>query len=439
MSKMVFQIKFTTKTPPSNLAGEKRDAYIAQRKFYDLTAEYNFFTYTLSKKKVVKNKDLLTYADRCCGVFDENNVYSKSEIDELKKKLATSDSAVWHGFISFDEETSNGFQTIDKAQKYLNQTFNNFIKDAGYNRDNLQLFAILHKDTAHRHIHFMFYEKEPKHIDKYGRVGYTKMCSVPKKAIANYLVNGNMYLREHKDEYYTARDEAMDKLKKLKPDLATNDEKIMFATNALHKLAKALPETGRVSYNSKNMKELRPMVDKVVKTILFAENGKAKKADDRVWRNMLAIQAELYSISQDNKLPYKDIEYFSKIKADYKARIGNVIIGLAKDFKDEKYDLRLRRTKYRDLYYPKGEKRKDGKDGKDKTMSDKYRKITAKRQRAYLGGAVRKAMQTLNIMAHNYYQQHDRANAHLHKIEQELAWEQEQAYEQTQYGTGVNS
>ena len=89
MLKAFFNIGFTLPQPPSNLQGRSRADYIARRKFYDLTADYNYFSYTLNGKKVVKNKDAEQYYTRGGtngGLFDMHGALSEQQTQEMKEQ-----------------------------------------------------------------------------------------------------------------------------------------------------------------------------------------------------------------------------------------------------------------------------------------------------------------------------------------------------------------
>lgn len=71
--KAIFNIGYTSATPPASYTGERRADYIAKRNFYNLTADYNYFTYTLNGQKVSKNANADHYFTRegtNTGVFE---------------------------------------------------------------------------------------------------------------------------------------------------------------------------------------------------------------------------------------------------------------------------------------------------------------------------------------------------------------------------------
>ena len=363
MPKVLFNIGFTLPTPPANLRGQKRVDYLARRKFYNLTADYNYFTYSLNDKKVVKNKDAEDYFTRSgtnAGLFDMNGALDKEQVSELKKNIAETNSIIWHGFISFDEETSVGFNSQENAVKFLNQTFNAFIDRTSLKRDNICLFASLHDDTDHRHIHFAFFEKEPRRRDKNGALCYTKRGTVDSKAIDNYLVSANMHIDEHAAEYYSARDAAMSSLKTARHNVATGINRNQKLNLELNRLIAALPKEGRLQYNADNMLALRPQIDRVA-DLLISSEPKASRAHNDMLKVLAGVEKNVIQLVKDNKLAYfddkrmnkeqiekvmqgdsemnlkyvnlKNVDYFERLKADYQARIGNVVLCLCKDLK----------------------------------------------------------------------------------------------------------
>lgn len=365
MLKAFFNIGFTLPEPPKKVSGKARAEYIARRNFYNLTAEYNYFTYTLNGKKVVKNKDAEQYYTRggAGGLFNLKGTISEDEVREIKAQLKESRSIIWHGIISFDDDTSKGFETQENAVKFLNQTFNAFIDRTQLNRNNICVYASLHKDTDHRHIHFAFFEKEPLHQYKDGTIDYTRRGTISQRAIDNYLVSANMHLSEHGDEYYSARDRALDRLKELRRQGFDKRAQREVRT-ALTALALNLPEKGRLQYNSKNMEQYRPMIDRVVDLVVQSD-PEAKTNHIAMMKEFARVQDEVRTLAQDNRLGYvngmrmdkdqieavmngegkmpvkyidmRQVDYFQRLQDDYKARVGNVILGICKDLRRDIY------------------------------------------------------------------------------------------------------
>ncbi len=356
-AKVIMNLKYTAPTPPKNLKGNKRSEYIARRNFYNLTSDYNYFSYTLNDKKVVKNKDAEHYFTRegtNTGLFDLKGVLDPQQTKEIKDKLANTQSIIWHGFISFDESLTEHFSSQENAIKFLNQTFGVFIERTHLKKDNICLYASLHEDTDHRHIHFAFFEEEPKRRDKNGELGYTKKGIISARAFDNYLVSADMHLSEHADEYYKARDKALDELKVIRKTQRTPLRNIKLHREIKNLLEK-LPKRGKLWYNTANVAPYRDDIDRIADLIIQG-NKDVSTAHFSTLKQFARIEKEILELVKDNKLAYSDgvrlnkkeiaelgeelpikyvnldnVDYLAKLKQDYKARVGNVVLGMCKD------------------------------------------------------------------------------------------------------------
>ena len=99
--KIIFNIRFTPK-----------DAFDKdERNFYSNTKSYNFAKYVGDKNKICKTYDRYDdYMNKCGhGFFNHKGVITSDEMKMINDRLALTDSNIWHGFISFDEETSKNF------------------------------------------------------------------------------------------------------------------------------------------------------------------------------------------------------------------------------------------------------------------------------------------------------------------------------------------
>lgn len=339
-----------------------------------MSADYNYFSYVLNGEKVEKNKDAEGYFTRTgSGLFGFDGEYSKEQIAALKERLKNTQSIIWHGFISFDQLTSMGFTSMDQAEKFIKQTFGAFLEKTHLKKNNVELFAALHTDHPHHnHIHFAFFEKEPKHRDKNGILGYTKKGTISQNAIDNYMVSANLYLDEHASEYYSARDEAMDNLKDVRADVAKGIRRDMRLNMAIDHLISNLPKNGRLQYNSENMAALRPEIDNIAK-MLINSDVRTKESHLAVLKQFARIEQSIQDLVKENKMVYVDdrrlskdeikaieknegqdmtksidisnIDYLPKIKQDYNARLGNIVLGLCKEIMKGDYKERKSKAK----------------------------------------------------------------------------------------------
>lgn len=214
----------------------------------------------------------------------------------------------------------------------------------------------LHLDRPHHlHIHFVFWEKEPKYKSKDGNVRYRRHGKIDKKSIDNMFVRLGLYLSERKDKVYKSRDKGMAELKELLGVRAVmaSDDKIKKEIIAL---AKDLPKTGRLTYGSKDMEKYRPRIDRIVQ-LLIGSDPKAMKANRRFYQAVEEREREIKNIcgkptvfsnktitpqemesdlpKYHNKIDEKNIHVIEDLKADYKRRQGNLVLNLCKFIKPE--------------------------------------------------------------------------------------------------------
>ena len=180
----------------------------------------------------------------------------------------------------------------------MNQTFGAFIERTHLKKDNICLYASLHEDTDHRHIHFAFFEEEPKRRDKNGVLGYTKKGLIDARAFDNYLVSADMHLSEHADEYYKARDKALDELKIIRRTQTTKKRNVKL-NREIKSLLEKLPKRGRLQYNSPNMAPYRDEIDRVADLIIQGNKG-VSTAHGTMLKQFARIDQEVLELVKDN-------------------------------------------------------------------------------------------------------------------------------------------
>ena len=112
----------------------------------------NYYKYVTTDGKQVYNKStkftMLEYLQKSTGVFDENGMLSKEQVKEMRKCAQTGEKNLWHGFISFDMDNSHKIVRIESCFRLIKRTFIPFLKDAGFDRDNIHLMCALHLDKS---------------------------------------------------------------------------------------------------------------------------------------------------------------------------------------------------------------------------------------------------------------------------------------------------
>lgn len=362
---IVFNIQYTPYSLPKSATKEERARHADERAFYDMTGGKNVFDYITTEGKRTGKRTALEYLQKNTGVFNDKGILTQEQVDGMKARLKENKGNIWHGFISLNEEESPKIDTPEKCIELIKRTFPSFLKDAKLRPDNIDLMCALHLDRPHHlHIHFVYWEKEPKFKDaKSGELKYRRRGKIDKKSIDGMFVRLGLFLSDKKDVLYKSRDEAIRDLKDLlgakafvcKPE---DVKKEILA------LARDLPKSGRVTYGSKDMEPFRARVDKIVQMLLLTDR-RARMADRRFHRALAGREREIRNICSKpylftnhnlrpealenllpkyhNKIDEKNIRIIEEIVADYKRRQGNLVLKLAKFIKPEYYENKRKR------------------------------------------------------------------------------------------------
>ena len=357
---IIFDLKYTPYSLSKKASDYDRNKNATERAFYDMSGEKNVYDYITTEGKRVGNKfTALEYLQKSTGVFNQSGMIPQEEVDEMKVRAKANKGNIWHGFISFNEHDSEKIDTPDKCIQLVKNIFPTFLRESGLNPNNIDLMCALHLDRPHHlHIHFVFWEKEPKFKNNDGALGYRTKGKISGAAIDNMFVRLGLFADDERDKLHKARDDSLKKLRNM-----TCVKTAMYSTDEIKQeilsLAKDLPKTGRLTYGSKDMEAFRPRVDKIVKMLLDHDKT-ARKADLRFYerldekrRVIENICGKEYALSGANtspqtierelpkyhhKIDESHIKIIETIEADYKRRQGNLVLNLCKFIKPEYFE-----------------------------------------------------------------------------------------------------
>lgn len=397
---IVFNIRYTPYQLPKSATLTQINNHSQERAFYSMTDKYNIYSYMVDKEKhkppddldaqiedaklkeanvqnravqEVKQKyNILNYLEKSIKVFNDKGYISDKELKAMKERAKNNKGNIWHGFISMNEEESPKIDTPEKCMELLKRTFPSFLKDAGFNVNNMDLMCCLHTDKPHHlHLHFVFWEKEPKCKSKtknsefeYRRKG--KICKRP--AIDNFLIRVGLFLDEGKEDIYMTRDAAYKTIRKLLNTKVSKRKSYKDILNDILQLTDDLPSTGRLSYASKDMEPFRERIDHIVDDIISSDN-KATKADKAFYQALDERREKITNICGNHKfavdngtddrrqgtdkfLPVYNfkmddgkVSMCDDLEDDYRRRLGNLVLKFCKDVRTKRYDPSVRRRK----------------------------------------------------------------------------------------------
>lgn len=375
---IVFNLQYTPYRPPRSATKEQKARHAHDRAFYDMTADgQTILDYMTREDKAAdeegksprappkemvlqpseKFPTMLEYLQKSTRVFNGKGMISQEELAAMKERAARNKGNIWHGYISFNKQESHKIDTPEKCIAFVKNTFGTFFKAAHLNEDNIDIMCSLHLDRPHHlHIHYSFWEKEPKYRSWDGKgFEYRRRGELDKAAIDNMFVKAGIWVSEQKENLYLTRNDAVKELRRM---LASAQLKKQ--TSALRQdliaLARDLPPTGRLAYGSKDMEPFRERIDAITEK-LFDGDPNAKAADLDFQAELMRRRAVIknicnqpYLFSNRNNEPEtverlaqkyhytiddKNIHIVEDIEADYKRRLGNIVLQAAREIKPE--------------------------------------------------------------------------------------------------------
>ena len=238
---IVFNLQYTPYRPPRNATKEQRARHAHDRAFYDMTAEgQTILDYMTREDKAADAEDaeekiprappengapvpsgkryptILEYLQKSTRVFNGKGMISQEELAYMKKRAAQNKGNIWHGYISFNKQESHKIDTPEKCIAFIKNTFGTFFKAAHLNEDNIDLMCSLHIDRPHHlHIHYSFWEKEPKYRSRDGKgFEYRRRGELDKAAIDNMFIKAGIWVSEQKEDLYLTRNDAIKELRR---------------------------------------------------------------------------------------------------------------------------------------------------------------------------------------------------------------------------------
>ena len=318
--------------------------YITERKFYSCQQNNDFLKYV---NQGMKEGDFLGYAgnpEKSSGLFGAGGLLTAKQIKELRQMLRTTDSNIWHAVISFTEEFGERYMTsYEDALELLKAELPKFFKSIGIAEDNVVWYAGLHENTDNQHIHLGFFEKEPRFIKERGGVRY-RFGTIGEDAMDKFRIGIEERLT----------DVGFD-LKRSRRNLTENATNTLFHINGVNSeerelkrrllaLYRALPTSGRISYNSKHLDGLRSQIDELT-TYIIRTNPSLRQAYMMFCSDLARFDANRKRISEDQKI--EDIEKYlvaDKYTKDIYRRLGDKVIKAAVAIK-QKSDKEVRLCK----------------------------------------------------------------------------------------------
>jgi hypothetical protein len=324
------------------------DLKSTDRDFYSSSSGNDYIGYVSKGITEARTYDYVSYMDdndKSSGVFDSNGLLSKQDVKALRKMLRETKSCIWDMVISFEELFGKEHLFhYEQAIGLLNNILPKFFKSANLNPKNVIWYAGLHENTDNRHIHISFFEKEPTFYNHRKKEYKFHRGKIPIIAVKELKLNAENYFNSPMEELKIKRKKLVESLK-----LELADKSFDEFESSLKWLLKGLfeeiPRSGRIGYDSENMKPFKERINNVITLILeksvYKDDYKVMLDTINEHDEKLKKKCRKYNLDENEYL------YKPKFKYDLYRRMGNVLI---------KEIINQRKKEYKELQNIKNEK-----------------------------------------------------------------------------------
>ncbi len=297
------------------------------------------------QQEVMPDKDILNYISErpgAGGLFSKDGMLSKNDIKKIKENMQSTDSIIWEGVISFEENYGKeNCNSYEQAISLMNKAMPAFLKHSHLDYENVDWYAGFHTNTDNYHIQFIMSEKTAQHLKKSGDLTFTNKGQIAKHNFDNAKFCIEKELSFEKDNSFLLRNELKSSFSKA---LWTQKGESLFEDSLLE-LSEKLPANGRLSYNSENLKTLKPAIDKIT-TKLIQNNPAIKKQYDDYKNYVVNRKNKLAMIYKNNNLKSSDKlkNYVNDRIEDVYTKLGNITIKTAQSIKQNSKKYTLTKT-----------------------------------------------------------------------------------------------
>ena len=317
-----------------------------QRNYYSSNKYNDYVKYVETGIKDLKNIDYVEYANndtKSSGIFDEYGKLDRTDIANLRKDLRETQSVIWSAVISFEEKFGKKWcYNYKQAQHILQTELPKFFTRAELKPENMEWFAGLHENTDNRHIHLVFFEKEPIRNVK-GKKAFS-IGKLPLGALEEIKLGIELCATDYVAREIKIRTDLTKSFREAQNEISSSKLKDM-----LIDLANDLPEQTPNFYNSSGMEKLHSKIDTITDYIIYhsPETLSYKQDFDDIVKEKDDM-INNYCYRNDYKLPAESV--VEKMMRDLYRRLGNIIIQQAKqtkfaDIQRMKLDARYRYQK----------------------------------------------------------------------------------------------
>lgn len=313
-----------------------------KRNYYSSNKYDDYLKYVATGIKDLEKLDFVEYSNnstKSSGIFNQNGLMSKEQIADFRKNLRETKSVIWSGIISFEENFGKKWcGCYEQAYELVKSELPKYFNRAGLNPDNIEWFAGLHENTDNRHIHLLFFEREPQ-----------RMRNKEKHFSRGYISNNAMDFLKANIELSATGFKAREKEIRLRLTKSVKEQLSgvsgLKLKQMLLDLANQFPEQGHTFYDCDNMQKLKPIIDNISNYII------SHNVDISIYKNdfdglVEEKQKLVDSYCKRNGVDKPQQNLSEKYTKDLYRRLGNLVIESAKSLKGQEIERLKLNAKY---------------------------------------------------------------------------------------------
>ena len=263
------------------------------------------------------------------GAFNADGDISPEKAAEIKNTLKTTNSIIWTGILSFEEEYGKKF-CDDKAAAHamMLDAFPALFKKSHLDYKNIDWYATLHRNTDNRHLHITFWEKEPTFLRKGDtEYHYANVAKIKQDACVDFKFAVAKYFEIEALSSYKIRDSIRENLRQ---NINTSEMK-----DILSSLLDDVKQSNSWQFGKQSAETQRNILQFALGII--DKNEMLKTQYDDYVKELMQQQDKYYKLCKENNLPInQEIKNFvDKNLKDLHNRLGNDVLASLKFYDKE--------------------------------------------------------------------------------------------------------
>jgi hypothetical protein len=268
-------------------------------------------------------KDILNYASNrpgSTGAFDAQGDINTEKGKSIRAELQTTKSIVWTTIISFERQYGDKFcRNKNDAKVLLEAALKRLFAKSHLKYENINWYAAMHTNTDNKHIHLVFWEKQPIYTKKNSTaLQYAQRGKLSQDAINDFKFSIANYFEHKKLDYYTMRDNLRNSLKS---SLQNGYYQAELSSLSAQIINAHIYQYAKLPADLQN--KIKLFVNKITEHISELKNQKTNYISE-----LMKTQQHYMNICQENQIPVTSEikDFVNRRIAEMYTKLGNAVV-----------------------------------------------------------------------------------------------------------------